>query len=267
MLARNSDGKPYKCKQNWREDCFVQCGEEGLVLSKDGDYFTAFFEAFPKEPKTFIRGEGNNIEEAELNAWNQLQRFLKCKKHEFERSGYTNGSAICKHCKMFKSKVFEPTTKCTICEKPTNYISDKNDNYYCEEHEYLIPDSELNSFQLRARKFKRQTNLTSIEDIINLEIEDNIKDILIKSFKSEKDSYFPNKGKYAYLNSPLKLRGFFNSHKYISSEKIQIDDIDLYMFTLEELDSESKNQTGRFIKLFSTRKKMCESAIKHFKNK
>lgn len=37
-LARKSFGDPYKCKQNWEEDTFVQCGDKGVVFSKKGGY-------------------------------------------------------------------------------------------------------------------------------------------------------------------------------------------------------------------------------------
>jgi hypothetical protein len=89
--ARNSFDKPYDCLKDWPEDCFVQCGGDGIVFeegsleetfkSEDGllktiatvigsptekkHYRTAFFEAFPKKPSCFIRGEGTTIQEAE----------------------------------------------------------------------------------------------------------------------------------------------------------------------------------------------------------
>lgn len=128
--ARKSFGEPYLCKQDWAEDCFVQCGGDGIVFSQGGfqeimfsdnpieslakesakptTYRTAFFEAFPRNPDTFIRGEGKTIEEAEEKAWNKLQKYLACTGHEFEKRGYTNGAGFCKHCNMFASKVFEP---------------------------------------------------------------------------------------------------------------------------------------------------------------
>ena len=61
-------GGSYECKYDWKDNCFVQCGDEGVVLDKVDSYLTAFFEAFPKEPKTFIRGEGKTIAEAEKQA-------------------------------------------------------------------------------------------------------------------------------------------------------------------------------------------------------
>ena len=122
---------------DWPEDCYVQWGSSGIVFTGgkgmnydietiakaiSGDtesvkatvellkqsYNTAFFEAFPKSPSTFIRGEGKTIEDAERQAFNKLTKYLACARHEFERRGYTNGAGFCKHCGLFKSKAFDP---------------------------------------------------------------------------------------------------------------------------------------------------------------
>lgn len=119
---------------------FVQGGENGVVGTPNGAYRTAFVEAFPKKPSTFIRGEGKTVHDAERSAWEQYQRILSCKKHEFERRGYRNGAGLCKHCNLFSSKIFESSEKCFICSKPTYNVSDVDDNWYCDEHEELIPE-------------------------------------------------------------------------------------------------------------------------------
>lgn len=96
---------------SWPEDCFIQWGGQGLVFRHEkegGCYTTAFFEAFPNDPKTFIRGEGASIEEAEKSAFKQFEHFRACPGHEFERRNYTNGAGFCKHCGLFKSDAFEP---------------------------------------------------------------------------------------------------------------------------------------------------------------
>lgn len=131
MKARKSFGMAYDCLKPWPENCFVQCGGDGLVIASKGSlnkvftsedplkelavqashpesYITAFFEAFPKEPDTFIRGEGKDIAAAEEDAWTQYLSFVACKGHEFEKRGYTNGAGFCVHCGMFKSKAFVP---------------------------------------------------------------------------------------------------------------------------------------------------------------
>ncbi len=121
----------------WPENCYVQWGGNGVVIStKDpaGSYTTAFFEAMPKDPRTFIRGEGASVKEAEANAYDKFTRATKCDGHEFERRKYRNGAGFCKHCDMFCSNAFEPIDKCSVCDTPTNYSRDKNGLMYCEEH-------------------------------------------------------------------------------------------------------------------------------------
>jgi len=153
--------KTYECKHDWPEDCFVQYGDRGIVFTAGNmeedlknptellgqviaptkpHYTTAFFEAFPVHPKTFIRGEGKSIDEAEASAWKQLQKHYYCPSHEFERGNYRNGCGTCKHCKLFMSNIFEPTTKCIVCQTPSYYSCDKQDNWYCETHIEQNPD-------------------------------------------------------------------------------------------------------------------------------
>lgn len=127
----------YDCEYAWPEDCFIQCGDSGVVVCKEKDnYQTAFFEAFPKDPDTFIRGEGETVEAAEKDAWDQFSKFSKCDHPSYERRDYKNGAAFCVKCGMFKSKVFDPLTKCIVCEKPTYYsVNQENyEDWYCEDH-------------------------------------------------------------------------------------------------------------------------------------
>ncbi len=129
MQARKSFGPPYECKYNW--DFFVQCGDSGVVFGNPS-YTTAFFEAFPKSPSCFLRGEGATVEEAEENCWEKWQKVQECS-HEMERRGRTDGYAYCKHC-SYASTVFEPLTKCCKCKTPTAYSIDYKKNYYCKKH-------------------------------------------------------------------------------------------------------------------------------------
>jgi hypothetical protein len=101
-----SGGGVYIAEYDWPE-CYLQGGTKGYVFTAKGTYETAFFEAFPREPQTFIRGEGKTIEEAERDAWNQWQKILSCLGHEFEAHGYTNGATVCKHCGLFNSGIVE----------------------------------------------------------------------------------------------------------------------------------------------------------------
>lgn len=112
----------------WPDDCTVQWGGRGVVLSKKGSYGTAFFEAFPKGPG-FFRGEGPTLAEAEVNCFEKWSRFSICDhrwargfqvtsrseklKHGAPRpklrgkTHYTNGGAICRRCGAFAS-MFQP---------------------------------------------------------------------------------------------------------------------------------------------------------------
>lgn len=176
--ARKSFGEDYICKCEWEEDCFVQCGDSGIVLGKgslqevldaenplnalgeaasdEKSYITAFFEAFPKEPSTFIRGEGKTVEEAEESAWKQYQRFKGCSGHEFERRDYKNGAGFCKHCGLFNSKAFDPLYKCIICGIPSYHTFDIDENCYCEEHTSQIPEDKIPEWMkshIRIKKY------------------------------------------------------------------------------------------------------------------
>jgi len=175
-LARKSFGEPYGCKKDWPEDCFVQCGGRGIVLpaksfdkvfasdeplkvlaesaSNPEAYTTAFFEAFPKSPNTFIRGEGKTIEEAEAQAWVKFEKVRECEEHEFETRGYTNGAGFCKHCNMFETDVFEPTEECCICSKKTYYTQDNENNWYCKDCRDKIPQENKTRIQLLTEEVK-----------------------------------------------------------------------------------------------------------------
>lgn len=133
-----SKDKTYQCKFPWPPDSVVQAGDNGMVLSKrhfeesfengetavrvlTGDlphYRTAFFEAFLKSPDTFLRGEGKDLETAELEAWKKFQRYKDCVRHCWITRGYTNGAGFCKFCGLFKSQCFKPkpSTKSELME-------------------------------------------------------------------------------------------------------------------------------------------------------
>lgn len=142
----------YAVRHPWPEDCFVQGGESGLVISRSGQHYgTAFFEAFPTAPKTFIRGEGKTQEEAEDAAWAKYQRVASGDhEHVFETRGYRNGAGFCTHCGLFQSGVFdlaEIGSVCDVCGVGT-YYKKIGEKLYCQEHapsdkEYLRQMDEL----------------------------------------------------------------------------------------------------------------------------
>lgn len=125
----------------WPADCMIQGSRSGLVFVRGtGDtYTTAFFEAFPRELSTFIRGEGADLIAAEDAAWLKYQRILTCPGidgHEYEPRGYKNGAGFCKHCGLFTSNVYTPTELgmfCGVCSEPT-FWTVIDGTPYCEEH-------------------------------------------------------------------------------------------------------------------------------------
>lgn len=139
LKAKKGFGGEYDCQQSWPEDTFVQCGDSGLVLgdSEDTSYLTAFFEAFPKDPKTFIRGEGKDLAEAELSAFNKFLKIKACDEHDYTRHGNSE-HANCTKCGLFTSHYFEPTHTCSVCNKENvNYYTPNDDfkvTYFCREH-------------------------------------------------------------------------------------------------------------------------------------
>jgi hypothetical protein len=155
-FARRSFGEPYRCQQAWPDDCFVQCGGNGIVINAhsrnpeemldnvmsppEGSYRTAFFEAFPtmkiverrRLDQVFIRGEGKTIEDAEEKCWQKYQTRLSCPKHEFERRGRVDGYGFCKHCRLSASDVLPYLSKCEHCD--AKGFSHFRGKWYCEKH-------------------------------------------------------------------------------------------------------------------------------------
>jgi hypothetical protein len=81
----------------------------GLVVgAASGPYRTAFFEVFPQDPQTFVRGEGATPADAEDAAWAKWERIVGCTEHVMERRGYRNGGGVCASCGLFVSRCFEP---------------------------------------------------------------------------------------------------------------------------------------------------------------
>jgi hypothetical protein len=164
----------YQCKHEWPEDCVVQAGDSGIVFTNSGAYRTAFFEAFPINPNTFIRGEGETVEVAESDCWSKWMRISVCPEHEFERRGYHNGYGVCKRCGM-GGMVFEPDVFCCICGKPTFFTQDSRGLYYCQEHQRdklpeFFTDIDWMLVESEDEKFKAYGHLGPIthEDIKRL---------------------------------------------------------------------------------------------------
>ena len=166
----------YVCAFPWPEDCRIQAGESGVVFThapadpiadalsavvdaaapdtapqRADRYYTAFFESFPRQPDTFIRGEGPTVEAAEADCWARYQRILACDGHIFERCGRRDGYGYCVKCGL-GSMVFEPLDRCVICDSSTRYAHDADGVAYCEAHIELMPeDKQTPSIRLSLR--------------------------------------------------------------------------------------------------------------------
>ncbi len=176
--ASRSFDKPYACLKSWPEDCSVQCGGTGIVLPSNSlgkvlfsdkplenlavaasdkeSYITAFFEAFPRNPNCFIRGEGKTIEEAEAEAFNKFQKILSCQGHEFEPRGRKDGYGFCKHCSLSMSGVLPILNKCCKCKEPTNCATDDKGRYYCKRHAKARPKSKTGYSFLKRKRMPRK---------------------------------------------------------------------------------------------------------------
>ena len=255
-------GGSYECKYDWPEECFVQCGDEGVVFDKEDSYSTAFFEAFPKNPNTFIRGEGKTIEDAEKKSWEVLQQYKSCSHHEFERRGYENGVGFCKHCNLFNSHAFEPLNKCTVCGTPTHYMQVLDGNWYCKEHEDCIPDDQLKDWQLEIRERKRREQLYTEEDIKKYVTDDKIKEIMLSLFKNEGLDNISPIGRYFFSNNRLQLRPLISRNEFVKYEVHH----DMIYLLFNEVDIETKEKTGRYIKVFSSNQSFLQSVVDFYEN-
>lgn len=101
----------------WPEDVYVQGGAQGVVFQPGkNSYRTGFVEAFPRNPNSFLRGEGETIEEAEGDCWRQFEVWRDCdgsgQGHgPYERGGYTNGAGFCTKCGIWLNNVLPPVPK------------------------------------------------------------------------------------------------------------------------------------------------------------
>lgn len=88
----------------WPEDCYIQGGGRGIVFgAPTGTYRTAFVEAFPRNPNTFLRGEGPTIAAAEDACWVQYERIQNCaggggEHGPYEPRQYRNRAGFCTRC-------------------------------------------------------------------------------------------------------------------------------------------------------------------------
>lgn len=162
QVVRSTFSPSFVSQYDWGDDCYLQCGDKGLVISSQQkkSYCTAFVEAFPKIHGlgTFIRGEGANVLEAETKCWEKYQRYLACPQHEWTRTVHgterTDGYAKCLNCGL-SAKALKPSTTCHICQRPTT--KKNNGEHICYTHYYEIEEE--------ARVTSRILELEQCKDI------------------------------------------------------------------------------------------------------
>ena len=153
-----STRREYDCLHPWPKKTNVQCGDRGVVISSQGNYRTAFFEAFPTSPKTFIRGEGSSIEEAETSAWTQYRRIKACANHEFDRRGREDGYGFCIHCNLFK-KALPAIRHCSQC-RSSQVFSTIAGSHYCKRHYHQLSFEEFSRHTPSMVRFLSSSFLT-----------------------------------------------------------------------------------------------------------
>lgn len=135
------DGEPVETQHPWPDDTtLIQGGQKGVVMSRSGNYRTAYVEIFG--PRTgFIRGEGETLALAEDACWAKAQHVLGCTRHEYESRGYKNGGGFCKNCGHFGDDAFTPEQLgvfCAACGVPTFWHSDDHETvgefFVCPTH-------------------------------------------------------------------------------------------------------------------------------------
>ena len=154
ITARNSRSKtPYLCTRDWPDNVFLQCGGS----ENEG---SCFFEAFPL--KSFIRGEGKTLKDAEDNAFNQYLRILSCPGHEYVHlhNDVKNRYGQCIHCNYFTNYIFKPFHNCIVCNRKhanlkfdiVDIDSFKQNNYCIDHFKNMVKKSDLfDSFSIAPK--------------------------------------------------------------------------------------------------------------------
>lgn len=173
-------------RHSWPADCFIQGGVDGVVLQSGcmseafscpakgveaiaaamgvvnpPGYRTAFFEAFPRSPKSFLRGEGNTLAEAEDACWKDWQQILACPGHEFGRGHYRSGAGICKYCGVFNSSAFnstlDPCVRCGDGSSAATFGPDRHGRWHCKKCFPLIPEDDKSDIHRRLDSLRAKT--------------------------------------------------------------------------------------------------------------
>lgn len=187
----------YLCHHEWPEACRVQHGK-GVVISKNGNYKTPFFEAFPDKSITdgYVRGEGETIEESEYNAYQKYVAMRDCKEHSYQQKRKSR-DAVCVHCKSLKTQYYPPSDekKCSICNKEAvNFTLEDFKTYHEEDDDFFLSSSPLFCFQHYKEKLQSEVNKLKLIENFPLNNEAtiiNARDLLLHYYATI--PYFNNK--------------------------------------------------------------------------
>lgn len=225
---------------NW-SGISIQGGDNGVVISaaKGKSYATSFFEAFPTihNVKTFIRGEGATLVEAEQDAYEKLNKKMNCKEHDWVRTDgrveRKDGYATCTKCAL-SGHALEPTTECTICKSPAKLTN--LDQFYCDAHYNKLSFEELYKNDVAFNKERYEDP----DSIIPIETEGELKSENFESYLSNK-FYVLLRDQSLESGTPIsKEESFYLTRKFIQIVKKHIYEIKGYQNFTEIPDIESK---------------------------
>lgn len=170
------DRNGYDTIQDWKDYTRLQYGRSGLVMNSknpEQSYRTAFFEAFGDN--YFARGEGATVEEAEVNAFKNMQKKLACSHEHYVPCGWDMSSGKCVACHSTKSNMFLSNKVCVTCGKEhVKMVIDSKP--YCMKHyaDYAGDNDIYQSLVLVAKKGLEYNVFSEESELKNQEIFDAI---------------------------------------------------------------------------------------------
>ncbi|HDV5593921.1 TPA: hypothetical protein RI785_002657 [Vibrio cholerae] len=218
----------YTTSFNW-SGITIQGSDSGVVIStsKGKSYATSFFEAFPTihNVKTFIRGEGSTLVDAERDAYEKLNKIMKCKEHNWVRNDgrveRKDGYATCTECAL-SGHALEPTTNCAVCKSPARLTN--LDKFYCDTHYNELSFDELyeNDIKFNTERYEDP------DSIIPIETEDELKSENFESYLSNKFYVLLRDQSLQSGTIPSKEESFYLTRTFIQIVKEHIYEIKGY---------------------------------------